>query len=64
MSDFLHMGGYGVFIWASYGVSALVLVTLTVISLRNLKKIERELAPLEEARRDARRRGNIRQEIE
>jgi heme exporter protein D len=57
LSEFLHMGGYGAFIWSSYGVSAVVLLALTILSLRQLKAIERALIPLEENRRTQRRRS-------
>ncbi|GFZ95553.1 hypothetical protein GCM10011497_27480 [Elstera cyanobacteriorum] len=33
MSEFLHMGGYAVFIWASYGLAAVVLIGLLALSL-------------------------------
>lgn len=33
MSEFLHMGGYAVFIWASYGLAAVVLIGLLGLSL-------------------------------
>ena len=26
LSEFLHMGGYGLFVWGSYGVTAVALV--------------------------------------
>ncbi len=51
------MGGYGAFIWSSYGISAIVLIALTLLSLHKLKKIERALIPLEESRSTKRRRS-------
>lgn len=51
MSEFLHMGGYGFYIWTSYGISAFVLIGLTFLSLYKLRQIERDLLPLENERR-------------
>lgn len=51
MSEFLHMGGYGFYIWTSYGISTFVLIGLTFLSLYKLRQIERDLLPLENERR-------------
>jgi heme exporter protein D len=40
-SDFLAMGGYGVYVWGSYGVT-LVLMALEVALLFNRKRTARE----------------------
>lgn len=56
MTEFLSMGGYGAFVWPSYGASAIILTILIVLSLRHLRKIERELKPLEQDRKSRRRR--------
>ncbi len=56
MEEFLNMGGYGAFIWPSYGVSLLVLVFLVLLSFRRLRRVERALEPLEQDRRARRRR--------
>lgn len=34
MSDFLHMGGYGWYVWGSYGLTFLALLTELLV-LRN-----------------------------
>jgi heme exporter protein D len=47
MSEFFDMGGYGAFIWPSYGIAALVMVGLVVASLRSLRANETRLAALE-----------------
>jgi len=36
-SEFFHMGGYGLYVWGSFGVSALLMV-LEPILLRNRRK--------------------------
>lgn len=38
MSDFLHMGGYGFFVWGSYGVAALALA-LETVALRRRRRL-------------------------
>ncbi len=40
MSEFLSMGGYGVFIWSAYAVAAIVLGGLLAISLRDMRRNE------------------------
>ena len=55
LSEFLNMGGYGSYIWSAYAISAVILIALTILSLRKLKKIEQALIPLEESRRNFRR---------
>ena len=40
------MGGYAGFVWSAFGVTALVLVGLLVVSWRSLKAREAELAAL------------------
>ncbi len=41
------MGGYAAFVWPSFGVTALVLVGLLMISLRFLRASEATLAGLQ-----------------
>ena len=48
MASFFSMGGYGSFIWASYGVSAVVLIALLGQSLRFLKSSQAKLADMQE----------------
>ena len=43
MSAYFAMGGYAAFIWPSYGVAALLLVALFLLSARRLKAAERAL---------------------
>ncbi len=40
MSEFLSMGGHGVFIWSAYGVAAVVLGGLLAVSLRDMRRGE------------------------
>ena len=59
MAEFFHMGGYAAFIWPAFGIVAVVLLALMLVSRRTLKAQERTLAALEEAglsRRSRRRK--------
>ena len=47
MTALLHLDGYGIYIWAAWGIAAVVLVALTASSLRTMRARERELAALE-----------------
>ncbi len=40
MAEFLSMGGYGAYVWPSYGLSAVIMVVLLITSLRGLKTTE------------------------
>lgn len=42
MQDFLSMGGYGAYVWPSYGLTAVVMLVLLVASLRGLKSTQTE----------------------
>ncbi len=52
MGSFLDMGGYGVFVWPSFAVSAAVLVGLLLISLRALKAARADLDGLDAVEKD------------
>ncbi len=54
MEEFLNMGGYAVYVWPSYGLTALFMIALTLSSLHTLSKRKRQLAELE-AKRPPRR---------
>ena len=34
LEAFLHMGGYGAYVWSSYGLASLVLIVNVVLPLR------------------------------
>jgi heme exporter protein D len=38
-SDFLAMGGYGLYVWGSFGVTALIMVAEPIIAVRNRKTL-------------------------
>ncbi|PCI38595.1 MAG: heme exporter protein CcmD [Rhodospirillaceae bacterium] len=40
MQDFLNMGGYGSYIWPSYGITAVVMLGVLIASLKSLKSTE------------------------
>ncbi len=42
-AEFLAMGGYGFYVWTSYGITFVVLLLNVIIPLLQKKKIWREL---------------------
>jgi heme exporter protein D len=56
ITEYLAMGGYGVFVWAAYAVGVTVLGGLTIASLHTLRARERAVAELEKTM-PRRRRG-------
>ncbi len=51
---FWAMGGHGAYIWPSYGIVALVLIGLAVVTIRALRATERELRDAEKTARETR----------
>ena len=54
VGEFLEMGGYAGFVWPAFGITALVMLTLLVVSLRNLRVRLAKLAALQAARDNCR----------
>lgn len=52
MSDFLDMGGYGVYVWPSFAIVALVMAGLVLQSWHDLRTQKRLIAELEESRKE------------
>jgi heme exporter protein D len=46
-SAFITMGGYGFYVWLSYGVSLLALALLVLSSITDHKKIKQQIAQRE-----------------
>jgi len=44
LSDFINMGGHGFYVWTSYGITLLLLVTLTVFSVTKRKSLLKHIA--------------------
>ncbi len=49
VSGFLAMGGYAGFVWPAFGLAAVVMAGLVLVSLRELRVREAEVAALESA---------------
>lgn len=49
MQEFFSMGGYGTYVWSSYGLTAVVMLVLLVTSIRNLKSTEATFERLKQA---------------
>ena len=44
LGEFFHMGGYGFYVWTSYGLTLIVLLANVVAPLRQRRKLLAELA--------------------
>lgn len=51
LSTWLHMDGYGLYVWASYGVTALIVIGLTAATLYGSRSARRTLDLLEKSGR-------------
>lgn len=60
-SDFFSMGGYGFYVWLSYGISFIAIVALIIQSIKQRKSVLRNVQ--REAQREARlkqvNKGNL-----
>ncbi|KAF0192455.1 MAG: heme exporter protein CcmD [Gammaproteobacteria bacterium] len=50
MAEFFAMGGYGFFIWMSYGVTALFMVTEVLLLMRRRRTILQRLSRIRRAK--------------
>jgi heme exporter protein D len=58
MNEFFHMGGYAVYVWSAYGMTALLLLGLIVWTFITLKQCDQELVNLETLSPRRRRRNS------
>ncbi|MEQ1789698.1 MAG: heme exporter protein CcmD [Rickettsiales bacterium] len=47
LTEALGMGGYGVYVWPSFIVAAVVIFAMLMISLRSLRKAQKTLKDLQ-----------------
>jgi heme exporter protein D len=57
MAEFFSMGGYAAYVWPAYGVAAVFLVGMLIVSLRGLRRHESLLKTLEATRPRRRERA-------
>lgn len=43
LDEFLSMGGYGIYVWPSYGLAALVVIINIVLPLRSLRRLKADI---------------------
>jgi heme exporter protein D len=43
LQEFLSMGGYGAYVWPSYGLAALVVIVNIVLPLRRLRQLKADI---------------------
>ncbi|MFT6193922.1 MAG: heme exporter protein D [Cognaticolwellia sp.] len=58
-SAFIAMGGYGFYVWLSYGVSLLALALLVLSSITNHKKIKQQIAQREKREKKLRQAAEL-----
>ena len=44
LNEFLHMGGYGAYVWSSYGITLLVLVVNIILPVRQKTRLLADIA--------------------
>ena len=44
LSEFLHMGGYGVYVWTSYALALVLLLVNLIVPLHQHRKLKEQLA--------------------
>lgn len=52
MAEFLHMGGYGAYVWSSFAISAVVLILSVAMPMRENKKIRKRIKQMMEQEQD------------
>ncbi|MCB9949268.1 MAG: heme exporter protein CcmD [Rhodospirillaceae bacterium] len=57
LEQFLSMGGYGAYVWGAYGLCAVVMVLLVVLTLKRLRANERTLKMLDGLRASRRQQS-------
>jgi len=56
IEGFFAMGGYGVYVWPAYGLTAAIMIAFLVTTLRSLRSRQRSLDSLEAKAGPRRRR--------
>jgi len=61
-SDFINMGGYGFYVWLSFGAAALILTLLLISSKAGHQKIITQIAKRKQREDKLRQAKNIRKQ--
>lgn len=59
LSSFFAMGGYGGYVWSSYGLALVVMLGVAIASIRAARAREAELEQLQQMRPGRQRRRNV-----
>lgn len=43
LSEFLHMGGYGAYVWSAYGITFVAMILAVVVPLRQHSSLRQRL---------------------
>ena len=52
MAEFLHMDGYGAYVWSSFAISAVVLILSVALPMLENKKLRRRIKQMNEQEQD------------
>ena len=52
MAEFLHMDGYGAYVWSSFAISAVVLIWSVAMPMLEHKKLRKRLKQMIEEEQD------------
>jgi len=63
-ADFINMGGYGFYVWLSYGVATLLLIALIVASLNGHKRVIQDVAQRQKREEKLRQARAIRKQTQ
>ena len=47
LTDVLNMGGYAIYVWPSFLVTALAMLAMVIVSMRALRRAQKTLAELQ-----------------
>jgi heme exporter protein D len=61
-SDFINMGGYGFYVWLSFGATALILTLLLISSKAGHQQIIRQIAKRKQREDKLRQAKNLRKQ--
>lgn len=47
LAEFIHMGGYGLYVWSSYGLTLVVILANIIQPIMKRKKLSQQVSPPE-----------------
>jgi heme exporter protein CcmD len=47
LTEFLQMGGFALYVWGAYAISALILAVITFMAIRSLRQSQKKMREIE-----------------